>query len=522
MDELKGKKILLFQQRRWGINVGNVIAEKFQRAGCRVAAITSKRSTHEYILNQNKVNYELIFGRDDIMANPKEYLAEDDFSLAQICDDLNIDSVWPLVYSMRLFIRSYKDKYYYSFKQNTSDEEIIYYIKAVYKSVKYVFNGFGPDIIIAPNFVDLYHIMFNLYGKKTGVKMIVLTDSKVKGMSIFTHSYNEDEGEFYSRVDDLNSGRTDSSNREMAIQYIAEFRAEFKKPAYFKEKTKMSFEHRIRYEVEPYKNILRWYVKRPQNPWDNIGISTEYRPPKIILRDHYSQKRYRRFIDNFNYYPFDKLDKFVYFPLQSQPETMIDITASYFSNQIETARQVAMSLPDDYTLAVKEHPQMAGKRSSSYIEKIARTINVKLIDYQISSEDILKKADLVISPGSTTLAEAAMLNKPGIQLGNSGTTLKLPNIFKHSDMSNLSVKIKTILSTDFHIDQYEHRLENYVAAVYDTGYNVNYVSVWERDRNNKMTDEMDNLWNVYRNEVVRILSTSDEKNKYDYLAQNKK
>ena len=51
-----------------------------------------------------------------------------------------------------------------------------------------------------------------------------------------------------------------------------------------------------------------------------------------------------------------KLKSFIYFPLQFQPEEIIDVKSPFFSNQIETARQVALSLPGSYTLVVKDHP----------------------------------------------------------------------------------------------------------------------------------------------------------------------
>jgi len=54
--------------------------------------------------------------------------------------------------------------------------------------------------------------------------------------------------------------------------------------------------------------------------------------------------------------------------LQFQPEASIDVMAPFFSNQIETARQIAMSMPDDYVLVTKEHPAMVELRPPSYLE----------------------------------------------------------------------------------------------------------------------------------------------------------
>lgn len=328
--------------------------------------------------------------------------------------------------------------------------------------------------------------------------MIAVTDSKVKGYYIFSNSYQDNKGIFYDRVDALNNNSEETVSRDKAKRYIKEFRETFKKPDYLEEtNAKKSIKQIIRHELSPFYHISRWYTKKPINVLESTGITVDYRPPRIILRDHYCQKRYKKFMDNFRYYPFEKVKKFVYFPLQFQPEASMDVAAPYFGNQIETARLVAMSMPDDYVLVVKEHPAMVGLRPPSYIEKIARTVNVKLIDYRISSEDVLKMADLVISPSGTTIAEAAFLNKPAIQLGDLGTTLKLPNVFKHTQTTTLPAKIKEVLKVDLKTEEYERRLENFVASVYDTGFDLKYLTIWEGGGK----DNLENLWAIYKREI---------------------
>src|SRR4030043_411565 len=212
MNKMKGKKILIFQQRGWAINIGHFLAKKLQGEGCRLAAITLKRTTHEFILNQSEVKYDMIISNDEIMGRPKDYLKGDTFSLAEICRDLGIDSIWPLVSTLRNHVRSYKDKYYYGFKQNVPDEDIIDYVMAVYKCIREIFGKFKPDFIIAPDFVSLPHIMISLYAERRGIKMVSVTDSKIRGIYIFSYSYRDDKGPFYNRVDELNTGQAEKKN----------------------------------------------------------------------------------------------------------------------------------------------------------------------------------------------------------------------------------------------------------------------------------------------------------------------
>ena len=179
----------------------------------------------------------------------------------------------------------------------------------------------------------------------------------------------------------------------------------------------------------------------------------------------------------------------------------MDVAAPFFNNQIEIARLAAQSLPDDYTLVVKDHPEMAELRPPSYLEKVLRTPNVKLIDYRVPSKKVLERASLVISPNSTTIVEAVFLKKPVIQLGDLGTTQMLPGVIKHTDMRTLSKKIKEALTMNTDNPEYERRLENFVASAYDAGFDVDYFGAWESGRK----DEYDTIWDAYKKELCRAL-----------------
>ena len=490
--DLKNKKVLIFQQRGWAITIGHFLAKKLQAEGCKLAAVTLKKSTHNFVLNQKEVEYKYILSIDDITNNPDDFLSRD-ISLEEICDDLGIDTIWPLINSNRQLVRSYREKYYYGYGQNVPDEHIVKYFKALCIQLKVIFDNFKPDLVIVAGFIFEGHAILSLFAQKHNIPTIGAIDSKVENYYIFCNDFDCTRGRFFRRVDELNNRIKTSDNIIMAREYIKKFREEFIQPQrlseFRKQEENKSLLCKVKSELSPLKQILSWYLKgKPKyyrvNYLSNIGSLTDTKTPRIILRDYIMQKKFRRAANKFNYYDFNKINKYVYFPLQFQPEGTIDATAPFFCNQIETARQVAMSLPGDYTLVVKDHPAMFGLRSSSYLKKLYKTPNVKLIDYRISNEEVLKKADLIISPNSTSIAEAAFLRKPAIQLGNLGTTLKLPNVFCHTDMTTLSKKIKEVLRVELMTEEYERRLGNYVAAVYDVGFDFDYKKLWDgREKN---------------------------------------
>lgn len=495
----QGKRVLILQQRGWGINIGHFIAKRFQAEGARLAAITFKPSAHHFHSSQQEVTYDVLFNNDEVMRNPRAFLGNDDYTIEDINSALGIETIWPLVAASRNHVRSYGPHYYYSSKQNVSDDELILYVKACYKYLKKIIEDFQPDVFITPVFSELPHLMLYHLGKKIGLKAVFVADVKVQGLWITPNDPMESSGRFYHRVDELNGGAV-SGNTERAETYIREFRKKLKQPTYLKDASlKLSLFKKIRRELAPFRRIFEWYFV-PNTRMDcipNLGVTLDCRPPHILLRDHYVHKQNVHDANHFPYYPFEKLNKFVYFPLQAEPEAVLDVAAPLFTNQLELARVIALSLPGDYTLAVKDHPAMLGFRSRQYLQKLSQTPNVKLIDYRISSQELLVHSSLVLSPNSTSLAEAAFYRKPAIQFGNQGTTLKLPNVIRHTDVGTLVQVINRELSRDLTFPDYERRLKNYVAAAYDTGYALDYINLWERGD----TKDREAIWGMYRDAV---------------------
>ena len=104
-----------------------------------------------------------------------------------------------------------------------------------------------------------------------------------------------------------------------------------------------------------------------------------------------------------------------------------------------------MQLPPELTLVVKDHPNMYGRRPVSYLDKIKKTPNVKLIDFRNDGSKILSKSEILIASTGSIIMEAAILEKPCLQLGELGTTLYLPNVFKMEPNKSILDQINEIL-----------------------------------------------------------------------------
>jgi len=499
---LRGKRVLIVQQRNWGVGIGHYLAKKLVGEECALAAVTYKKSAHQFHLQQTDVKYEMLINNDAVFEEPDMYVSGTPASLEEITKALGIDSIWPLVAGSREITRSYAEKFYYNGRKQMSDEEIIRYVQGVYAYVKKIFDEFKPDAVIAPLLAEPSHVMVYHMARARGVRSLCAVDSRVNGVWILSESPHEDTGAFHERIDELNGGAK-SDNAERAKKYIAEFRETFKVPGYIERRwRKPPLLKQARMELAPLRRIWEWYTRAHTDCIATLGPSLDCRPPRIILRDYFTKKLWSRAARNFPYYSAKGVGKYVYYPLQVEPEVTLDVFALHFKNQRELARIIALSLPADYTLVVKDHPDMQGLRSPEYLKDLAGTPNIKLVDYRISSEELIKGASLVTAPNSTAMVEAAMYHIPVIQFGEEGIILKLPNVVKHTDFSTLAGRINEQLRADLKTSEYERRLLNFVSAAFDTGFELDYVAAWEDAKEN----EREKIWNMYRAGLSRILS----------------
>ena len=172
-----------------------------------------------------------------------------------------------------------------------------------------------------------------------------------------------------------------------------------------------------------------------------------------------------------------------------------------YNNQFEVARLIARCIPGDYSLVVKEHPGMLGRRGPKAYRKLMETPNVTLLNVDEPTSRVLAGASLMIGPGSTTMVEAAFLGIPAIQLGDHSFTELLPNVRKSTGFDGLATLVRSQLKLDCATESYRKRLRNYVAAAFDTGFTFNYFGAWEQGED----FDQDALWKIYRANIVAAL-----------------
>lgn len=124
-------------------------------------------------------------------------------------------------------------------------------------------------------------------------------------------------------------------------------------------------------------------------------------------------------------------EKYIFYPLHFEPESVILMLSPWFRNQLEITRLVAQALPVGVKLLVKDHPQMYAIRNKSYYDELKSIPNVKLCSPVLEGSSLLKNAIGTVSISGTATLESAILNKHSLCFGRP----PFHNCLEYSDMA---------------------------------------------------------------------------------------
>ena len=144
----------------------------------------------------------------------------------------------------------------------------------------------------------------------------------------------------------------------------------------------------------------------------------------------------------------------VYF-LHFEPEAMMSNYSDIMESQLVAIGMLANSLPNGWTLYVKEHPDMYRLNrlegwgmfiptaetffSKFFFDKISSFKNTKLISYKYNAPDLIKHSSAIASMCGTVLHEGVLLKKPVLVFANKNRTIlgKVNGIYCIDSMDSL-------------------------------------------------------------------------------------
>ena len=113
------------------------------------------------------------------------------------------------------------------------------------------------------------------------------------------------------------------------------------------------------------------------------------------------------------------LDKrFVYFPLQLQPELTTSSIGGVYSDQILAIEHLAEILPEDFMIYVKENPKQGGQmRGPPFFQRLSHLKNIRWLPSYVNTYELIDKCQFVAVITGTVGWEAICRGKKALVFG---------------------------------------------------------------------------------------------------------
>lgn len=165
-------------------------------------------------------------------------------------------------------------------------------------------------------------------------------------------------------------------------------------------------------------------------------------------------------------------EPYAYFPLHFQPEMSTSVLAPFWVDQLTLIENIARSLPVSMRLYVKEHMPMVGMRPLAYYQRLKRIPSVRLVDPLLSSPELARRSQVVLTITGTVGIEALILGVPVITFGQVFYN-SMRCVFRCSAIEDLPGQIRRAIGQS--VDPNDVR--TYVAALLAESFEFDY-DVW--------------------------------------------
>ena len=345
-------------------------------------------------------------------------------------------------YGINIWIMSYAERFFnersrhHKFTRN----EILSLFESELRFYEQVLDEINPNFIIMRD-VDMHHVnLLHEICKARGIKILSIIDVKMGSKWIISDTDKMD-------YDPMDMERIPKSQR--SFDQLRNYLKEHDQIVYAKEwvsSSKINFLNRKVLSSLFEEFFLKDKAEREE--FMMIGRTG----PKVFLStlSLMLKRKYRySFLTRHSKREIKNNEKFVFFPLHVQPERYIDISAPFFSNQVELVTNIAKALPSEYKLYVKEHFAMKPLywRKTSFYKEIVALPNVELIHPSFSPEEIIKKSSLVVSITGTSALQAAFYEKPSIVFAHTIFDEFHPSIRRVKNLEELPNAIRSALKT---------------------------------------------------------------------------
>lgn len=164
--------------------------------------------------------------------------------------------------------------------------------------------------------------------------------------------------------------------------------------------------------------------------------------------------------------------RFVFYPLQTEPEQSLQALSPEYFFQLETIAAVARDLPADVILVVKETFWSLGRRPVDFYDQIMDFKNVVMMDMLELGLDVVRAAEATITITGTAGFEAAVMGRPVVALGRHNLYNILPHVFVIEHLQDLKPTLARILDTGIDVEKAKADGQRFLEAVVTTAFDL--------------------------------------------------
>jgi hypothetical protein len=136
---------------------------------------------------------------------------------------------------------------------------------------------------------------------------------------------------------------------------------------------------------------------------------------------------------------------FVYYPLHVPADMALTLRSPEYLDQVATIDFLLRTIPDTHRLVVKEHPAQIGAIPAGRLFALARRFdNFVLLPPQTNNYAVLGRADAIVSVNSKSGAEAVLLGKPVVVMGDAFYR-SCPLVFAVDRLSDVPQRLREAL-----------------------------------------------------------------------------
>ena len=209
---------------------------------------------------------------------------------------------------------------------------------------------------------------------------------------------------------------------------------------------------------------LRRYIFRRIGRKSFLGVIKSYMD---CLRFKYDYNRFK--IEDVDF-----SQKFVYFPLQLQPELTTSTLGGVYCDQLLAVEKLSNMIPKDWFIYVKENPkQLADYRGKFFFKRLSLISNAKYISKEVNSFDLIDRCQFVSTVTGTAGWEAITADKCCVVFGKTWYQ-EFQGIFKYQEDLNYKDIMQFKIERELLENEYNYFIKTTANGIVDNGHAPNF------------------------------------------------